>query len=69
MNARFDGGTSGWPIFNDYGQLCGVVCSNLPPTDNNDELVSYATTLWPLMATYINIALDGTKQDEVVSSD
>ena len=64
VNARFDGGMSGGPVFNDQGQLCGVVCSNLPPSDDNDEHVSYVTTLWPLMATYINIALDGTKQDE-----
>jgi len=63
VNARFDGGMSGGPIFNDQGKLCGVICSNLPPTDNNDEHVSYATTLWPLMATHIDIALDGSVVD------
>src|SRR5436190_17537381 len=25
-NARFDGGMSGGPIFNDQGQLCGLIC-------------------------------------------
>ena len=64
VNARFDGGMSGGPVFNEDGQLCGIVCSNLPPSGDNDEHISYATTLWPLMATFINIALDGTKQDE-----
>lgn len=64
VNARFDGGMSGGPVFNDQGQLCGVICSNLPPPNQDDEHVSYATMLWPLMATYINIALDGTEVDQ-----
>ena len=61
VNARFDGGMSGGPVFNDQGHLCGVICSNLPPPNNDGEHVSYVTILWPLMATQIDIAIDGTE--------
>jgi len=64
VNARFDGGMSGGPVFNEQGQLCGIICSNIPPSNENDEHISYATTLWPLMATHINLALDGAEVDE-----
>lgn len=59
VNARFDGGMSGGPVFNDRGNVCGIICSNLPPQSDDEEHVSYATTLWPLMLTYITIAPDG----------
>ena len=59
VNARFDGGMSGGPVFNDHGHVCGVICSNLPPNTEEEEHVSYATTLWPLMATQIMIGTDG----------
>lgn len=55
VNARFDGGMSGGPIFLDNGKLGGIICSNLPPYDNNDEHCSYVTALWPLLAMNINI--------------
>lgn len=59
LNARFDGGMGGGPIINDRGRLCGVVCSNLPPSDLDSEHVSYAATLWPLMAIPVSIDLNG----------
>jgi hypothetical protein len=64
VNARFDGGMSGGPVFNKAGQLCGIICSNLPPTEDGDEHVSYATTLWPLMATFLSISEDGNKTEK-----
>ncbi len=49
MNARFEGGMSGGPVFNDSGQLIGIVCSSFDLSDSNEN-ISYASLLWPLMA-------------------
>jgi hypothetical protein len=59
VNARFDGGMSGGPVLNDRGRVCGVICSNLPPLNEREEHASYATTLWPLMATQLTIGTNG----------
>lgn len=48
-NARFEGGMSGGPVFNDNGELCGIICSSMPPYSDDEHYVSYAVTLWPLM--------------------
>lgn len=54
-NARFDGGMSGGPVLNNTtGQVCGVICSNLPATREDEEHVSYASTLWPIVGTLID---------------
>lgn len=54
-NARFDGGMSGGPIFNSKGKLCGIICSSLEPSNQEEEHVSYGTTLWPAMITKLEI--------------
>lgn len=59
VNARFDGGMSGGPVFNEKGRLCGIICSSLPPTSEAEEHVSYATTLWPLMGIEVDASLPG----------
>ncbi|MBW1988336.1 MAG: trypsin-like peptidase domain-containing protein [Deltaproteobacteria bacterium] len=59
IDARFDGAMSGGPVFNDSGKLCGIICSNLPPTSDEEEHVSYVTSLWPLMALEIDINRKG----------
>jgi len=48
-NARFDGGMSGAPVFNSAGNVCGLVCSGMPPMNEEGEHVSYASLLWPAM--------------------
>jgi hypothetical protein len=48
-NARMDTGMSGGPVFNEKGELCGIVCSSLEM-----ENVSYVASLWPSMATMID---------------
>lgn len=55
VNARFDGGMSGGPVLNDNGELCGVICSSLPPFSDDEEHVSYVATLWPSMSVSMNI--------------
>jgi hypothetical protein len=50
INARLDGGMSGGPVFNDHGELIGIVCSSYDMVEC-DEYLSYVSLLWPLMAT------------------
>jgi len=44
VNANFDHGMSGGPIFNQQGQVCGVITSG-----NNFNGPSYGSILWPAM--------------------
>ncbi len=55
VNSRFDGGMSGGPVFNDNGELCGLICSSLEPLSIHEPHVSYVTLLWPLLRTLIDI--------------
>ncbi len=57
-DARFDGGMSGAPVFDENGHVCGVICSNLPPAAPDGEHVSYVSTLWPLLAIPIDAPWD-----------
>ena len=55
-NARFDGGMSGGPVFNNSnGAICGVICNNLPPENENEEHASNVSTLWPISGILIDI--------------
>lgn len=56
VDARFDGGMSGGPVFDQRGRVCGIVCSSAPPHESGEAHLSYATTLWPLMS----LAVPGT---------
>ena len=56
-NARFDPGMSGGPVFNDSGKLCGLICSNMPPDNPEEEHVSWVTLLWPSMGTKVWLKL------------
>ncbi len=58
-NARYDGAMSGGPVFKDTGKLCGIICSNLPPSSDGEDHVSYVTSLWPLMGLKIDIDRKG----------
>lgn len=55
VNARFDGGMSGGPVFSDHGKLCGVICTGLPPYDEGDEHCSFVSALWPLMGMVVRV--------------
>lgn len=65
VNARFDAGMSGGPVFNDDGEVCGVICSSLPADEECKEDISYVTTLWPLMGMKINVNRDGDYPKDV----
>jgi len=48
VSARFDGGMSGGPVFDETGALCGVVCSGIEGAHDDGEPISYVSTLWPI---------------------
>jgi hypothetical protein len=48
-NARFDPGMSGGPVFNTDGQVCGVICCNLPPAAEGEDHASYVSLIWPAL--------------------
>ena len=54
-NAKFDGGMSGGPVFNETGHLCGLICSSLEPSNKDEEYVSYIALIWPCLITQLNI--------------
>jgi S1-C subfamily serine protease len=47
-NFRADGGMSGGPVFNERGELCGLICSSVPAEDDQQEHSTFITSLWPL---------------------
>lgn len=57
-DARFDGGMSGGPVFNENGEVCGLVCSSLPPDATGGEHTSYVASLWPLLAVQVDAPWD-----------
>ena len=58
-DARFDGGMSGGPVFNETGQLCGLVCACMPPDVPGGSYVSYVTSLWPMLAIELDVPREG----------
>ena len=56
-NAQFDHGMSGGPIFNEAVELCGLICSGFPPSE--EGCVSYGASLWPSMATELDLPYEG----------
>jgi hypothetical protein len=63
-NARFDGGMSGAPVFNDAGHVCGIVCSGIAPMAEEDGHISYASVLWPMMGIRMNKGWEGHPDGE-----
>lgn len=54
-NSRFVGGMSGGPVLNEWGAICGVVCSSIDFAESDGAHVSYASTLWPCMGTMVDM--------------
>lgn len=53
VSARFDGGMSGGPVFDEYGAMCGLVCAGVDGAHEDGEPISYVSTLWPIFQTVI----------------
>ena len=60
VSARFDSEMSGGPVFDEYGSLCGLVCTNFDDSLETDEPISFVATLWPLFA----LMIDGDRGDD-----
>lgn len=58
INARFEGGMSGGPVFNEAGHLCGIVSASLKP-ETGVSHIAYAASLWPVFGTNIDFAGPG----------
>lgn len=54
VSARFDGGMSGGPVYDETGLLCGLVCSNVHGSHKHGEPISYVTSLWPMFRQIIS---------------
>lgn len=57
-NAYAESGMSGGAVFNKKGNLCGIISSSIL---NNDKTIytSYIAILWPLLASTIDIKIEG----------
>jgi hypothetical protein len=62
-NARFDNGMSGGPVFNEKGELCGIICSGLAPFDETEEWASYVASLWPIMGIVVDVPIKGYPEE------
>lgn len=49
---------SGGPVFNESGELCGIICSALTPAAGVTH-IAYAASLWPILGTTIDFAVPG----------
>lgn len=73
-DARFDPGMSGGPVVNKEGSVCGVICSSLGVAAGEEGYISYASLVWPVLGTEIEVApaegkpVRATKIEELVRS-
>lgn len=66
LDAQFDGGMSGGYVVNERNEVCGVVCGSLPAFSADEEHISYAALLWPVVSIsipppFMDGAIDGEK--------
>lgn len=67
-NARYDSGMSGGPMFNELGNVCGIICSSFD-SSNDEEHISFASLLWPFLGVSIRVSLEtGSKPTNVLST-
>ena len=48
VDARFDGGMSGGPVFDETGAVCGIVCTGMAGAHQSGPPISWVATLWPM---------------------
>lgn len=65
VNARFNAGMSGGPVFDDSGSLIGVISGSLPPDADGGEHVSYVAAIWPILE--MAVPRSGQPNEEVCS--
>jgi hypothetical protein len=55
-SARFEHGMSGGPVFNDQGELCGLICSG---GETETDYYSHVVTLWRSMGIVLDVDRNG----------
>lgn len=65
-DARFEGGMSGGPIFNELGFVVGVICSSMPPVEEDPRYISFGSLIWATMGIEIDIAVSPATETEKV---
>lgn len=64
VNARFDPGMSGGPVFDENGNLCGIICSGIECSRIGEEPISYVSTLWPMFRIILPWKYKGCNQNK-----
>lgn len=59
VDAQFEPGMSGGLVINTRSQVCGIVCSSMPATEEHLSPSSHVAMLWPLMAVKLDFSLFG----------
>lgn len=62
IQGHFIGGMSGGPIFNEVGELCGLVCSGLSDASveySDEPPVAWGVVLWPIAGIRIDHRIPG----------
>ena len=62
IQGHFIGGMSGGPVFNESGELCGLVCSGLSDASveySDDPPVAWSVVLWPIVGIRIDHSIPG----------
>ena len=62
IQGHFIGGMSGGPVFNESGELCGLVCSGLSDASveySDESPVAWGVVLWPIVGIRINHSIPG----------
>lgn len=68
-DARFDGSMSGGPVLDSRGRLCGIICSNMPPSSPTESHISYVALLYPLMGLEFMASKNGGQPQKVTLLD
>lgn len=61
--ARYLGAMSGGPVFNERGELCGLVCSSTEELETESDGAAYATVLWQALSTRLRFDAKGKPTD------
>lgn len=56
---------SGGPIINEAGYVVGVICSSLPPTEEDPKYISYGSLIWPVLLTEVEGLGDNGEMEQV----
>lgn len=64
VNAKFDSGMSGGPVFNKKGKLVGLVCRSMSMPIEENDYISYFSLLWPSFATKITLDRENHEHGE-----